>query len=185
MDVDDEASDSQLTWKQGVEHFQNAFNNSVKCYGSSKNKPKELYVADILHNNGITRLADKDAILTLIGKMQRFSAFKERTMQFMSFPTPESKMKRKMSFLAWQPVTGLVSTLPRGKRDDLIITPIETTENNVVDNGIIEVDNSNNPTMEEVQRQTCIIKNSVVDTMLQCINKLNNGEMEHGLIRRK
>ena len=145
MDVDDEASDSQLTWKQGVEHFQNAFNNSVKCYGSSKNKPKELYVADMLHNNGITRLADTDAILTLIGKMQRFSAFKERTMQFMSFPTPESKMKRKMSFLAWQPVTGLVSTLPRGKRDDLIITPTtkviqETKEKESDDNGVMEVE---------------------------------------------
>jgi hypothetical protein len=69
MDVDDEASCSRLTWKQGMEHFENAFNNSVKCYGSSKNKPKELYVADMLHNYGITRPADKDAILTLIGKM--------------------------------------------------------------------------------------------------------------------
>jgi hypothetical protein len=27
-----------------------------------------------------------------------------------------------------------------------------------------------------------IIKNNVVDIMLQCVNKLNNGEMEHGLI---
>ena len=48
-----------------MEHFENAFNNSVKCYGSSKNKPKELYVADMLHSYGITRPADKDAILTL------------------------------------------------------------------------------------------------------------------------
>ena len=37
MDVDEEASGSELTWKQGMKLFENAFNNSVKCYGSSKN----------------------------------------------------------------------------------------------------------------------------------------------------
>ena len=42
-----------------------------------------------------------------------------------------------------------------------------TANNNVVDiNVVMEVDNTNN----------------VVDTMLQCVHKLNNGVMEHGLI---
>ena len=96
------------------------------------------------------------------------------------------------------PNVPLTSCIKEEKKNLLIVDPpsiedtinnttvqIETTENNVVDNEVMEVDNSNNATMEketEVQRQTCIIKNSVVDTMLQCVKKLNNGEMEHGLI---
>ena len=155
MGFDDEAENSQLTHKQGIEYFEQAYNNSVKCYGKKKNSPKEHYIADMLHDIGITRDVDVKAILILIGKMLYCNAFKQHVMNIMNFPTPESQMKRKISFLAWQKVEGLVSTIPIKKLNILIVKPvkkqvdcidtninnnsvlIESTETNVVDNGVI------------------------------------------------
>jgi hypothetical protein len=151
----DEAENSQLTHKQGMEYFQQAYNKSVKCYGKKKTSPKEHYIADMLRDIGITRDVDVKAILTLIGKMQKYNAFKQYVMNIMEFPTPKSQMKRKISFLAGQKVKGLVSTIPIEMLNILIVQPvqnphvqqtmevmIEEPGNNNSGNAVNDVDNN-------------------------------------------
>jgi len=170
----DEAENSQLTHKQGMEYFQQAYNKSVKCYGKKKTSPKEHYIADMLRDIGITRDVDVKAILTLIGKMQKYNAFKQYVMNIMEFPTPKSQMKRKISFLAGQKVKGLVSTIPIEMLNILIVQPvqnphvqqtmevmIEEPGNNNSGNAVNDVDN-NDEAMDIVPPLVLSLAHSVI-----------------------
>ena len=167
---------TSLTWLELMKLFQDGLYDIIQTRGKKKGSPGEVFLRQLLPDNVTESVIEQ--VNTLLAKMSKNGGSKWKDAldsAHITIVRGNSTYKRKLSFKYWNiPTTQLVDCIPDKKKNLPIVDPpsiedtinsttvlIETAENNVVNNGVMKVDNSNNATMEEeeeekVRRRTCI-----------------------------
>ena len=143
------ALETSLTWLELMKLFQDGLYDIIQTRGKKKGSPGEVFLRQLLPDNVTESVIEQ--VNTLLAKMSKNGGNKWKD-ALDSGPVTIVRgyltYKRKISFKYWNiPTIQLVDCIPDKMKNLPIIDPpstvlIETAENNVVDNGVMEVDNS-------------------------------------------